>query len=279
MGNTPSSKPRNKTGKRVVAQKIETAQKTNVLSLTEHGLEEIPAEVYRLTSLRTLDLSKNKISSLGKVSQLKELKSFNCDENVLTSSELAPLSNLTKLQSLSLGKNRLENPSNQAFPSLPPTIKQLKIYGNSLSSIPKQICDPKMKLLEKLDLSFNNLAAVPIEICNLSALTDLNLDNNVIVSLPKEVGLLKKLKTLSLRNNYIQVKSTNFSDSSNPQPIPASVFEDTLLIDLNLHGNKLSSTQLNEFEGFNAFLERRKKVKTKNLYGGAMTDMGVCGLT
>eukprot|EP00970_Alexandrium_tamarense_P002833 scaffold397_cov317-Alexandrium_tamarense.AAC.2 len=233
----------------------------------------------RLTSLRTLDLSKNKISSLGKVSQLKELKSFNCDENVLTSSELAPLSNLTKLQSLSLGKNRLENPSNQAFPSLPPTIKQLKIYGNSLSSIPKQICDPKMKLLEKLDLSFNNLAAVPIEICNLSALTDLNLDNNVIVSLPKEVGLLKKLKTLSLRNNYIQVKSTNFSDSSNPQPIPASVFEDTLLIDLNLHGNKLSSTQLNEFEGFNAFLERRKKVKTKNLYGGAMTDMGVCGLT
>jgi len=279
MGNTPSSKPRNKTGKRVVAQKIETAQKTNVLSLTEHGLEEIPAEVYRLTSLRTLDLSKNKISSLGKVSQLKELKSFNCDENVLTSSELAPLSNLTKLQSLSLGTNRLENPSNQAFPSLPPTIKQLKIYGNSLSSIPKQICDPKMKLLEKLDLSFNNLAAVPIEICNLSALTDLNLDNNVIVSLPKEVGLLKKLKTLSLRNNYIQVKSTNFSDSSNPQPIPASVFEDTLLIDLNLHGNKLSSTQLNEFEGFNAFLERRKKVKTKNLYGGAMTDMGVCGLT
>ena len=94
------------------------------------------------------------------------------------------------------------------------------------------------------------------------ALTELNLDSNVIVSLREEVGKLSKLKTLSLKNNYIQVKTTNFS-SSNPQPIPASVFEDTLLIDLNLHGNKLSSTQLNQFDGFEAFLDRRKKVKSK----------------
>lgn len=88
------------------------------------------------------------------------------------------------------------------------------------------------------------------------------MDSNVIVSLREEVGKLSKLKTLSLKNNYIQVKTTNFS-SSNPQPIPASVFEDTLLIDLNLHGNKLSSTQLNQFDGFEAFLDRRKKVKSK----------------
>ena len=108
-------------------------------------------------------------------------------------------------------------------------------------------------------------------------LVELNLDNNVIVSLPNEIGQLKKLKALSLKNNYIRVKSTNFSES-NPQPLPASLFADTLLIDLNLHGNPLTSTQLNEFEGFDTFLERRKKVKTKNLYGGALVDMSVCGL-
>ena len=123
--------------------------------------------IHRCTSLKTLDLSKNKLTKLGKISQLKELKSFNCDENALTSSELSPLSSLTKLQSLSLGRNRLENPANRQFPSLPTTIKQLKVYGNSLSSLPKQICDPSMRLLEKLDLSFNNLAEVPAEICNL----------------------------------------------------------------------------------------------------------------
>jgi Leucine-rich repeat (LRR) protein len=122
---------------------------------------------YRCASLKTLDLSKNKLTKLGKISQLKELKSFNCDENALTSNELAPLSNLNKLQSLSLGKNRLENPTNHQFPSLPSTMKQLKLQGNSLSSIPRAICHPNMKLLEKLDLSFNNLAEVPAEICNL----------------------------------------------------------------------------------------------------------------
>lgn len=108
-----------------------------------------------------------------------------------------------------------------------------------------------------------------------AALTELNLDNNTIVSLPNEVGQLRKLKVLSLRNNYIQIIKNN------PQPLPASLFVDTLLIDLNLHGNsKLSSTELNEFDGFSVFLERRKKVKTKNLYGGAMTDgdTGLCGL-
>jgi Leucine-rich repeat (LRR) protein len=121
----------------------------------------------RCTSLKTLDLSKNKLTKLGKISQLKELKSFNCDENALTSNELTPLSNLNKLQSLSLGKNRLENPTNHQFPSLPSTMKQLKLQGNSLSSLPRAICHPNMKLLEKLDLSFNNLAEVPAEICNL----------------------------------------------------------------------------------------------------------------
>ena len=124
---------------------------------------------FRLTSLRTLDLSKNKIQHLGQISRLSELKSLNCDENMLTSSALSSVSKLTKLQTLSLGKNRLENPANQTFPSLPSTIKQLKIHGNSFSTIPRQICDPKLKSLEKLDLSSNNLAAVPTEISNLGA--------------------------------------------------------------------------------------------------------------
>jgi Leucine-rich repeat (LRR) protein len=106
-------------------------------------------------------------------------------------------------------------------------------------------------------------------------LTELNLDNNTIVSLPNEAGQLRKLKVLSLRNNYIHIVKNN------PQPIPSSVFVNTLLIDLNLHGNnELSSTELISFNGFDVFLERRKKVKTKNLYGGAISDddTGLCGL-
>ena len=120
----------------------------------------------RLNNLRTLDLSKNKIHHLGKIQQLKELKSFNCDENELGTRSLIPISKLTKLTSLSLGKNRLETASNQTFPEIPSKVKTLKLNNNSFSSIPMQICDPKLAL-EKLDLSFNNLAAIPAEISNL----------------------------------------------------------------------------------------------------------------
>ena len=44
MGNT---QPTNKTGRKVVAKKLENAGKTNILSLTEHGLEDIPVQVFQ----------------------------------------------------------------------------------------------------------------------------------------------------------------------------------------------------------------------------------------
>jgi len=100
---------------------------------------------------------------------------------------------------------------------------------------------------------------------------------NCIVSLPDEIGNLTKLKVLSLKSNNIHVDTIKFSPT-NPQPLPSSLFTETLVIDLNLHGNKMTSKQLNEFDGFNAFLDRRHSVKSKNLYGGALTDLDMCGL-
>ncbi|KAL3915709.1 MAG: hypothetical protein SGILL_005518 [Bacillariaceae sp.] len=134
-----------------------------------------------------------------------------------------------------------------------------------------------MSSIEKLDLAFNNLATVPEEIAHLTKLSDLNLDSNSIVALPTEMGKLKSLKTLSLKQNRISCTSTNWSDK-NPQPLPAVLFKDTPLIDLNLHGNPLSSSEINTMEGFDAFLERRREVKFQGLLQGAMTDLEACGL-
>lgn len=127
--------------------------------------------------------------------------------------------------------------------------------------------------LESLDLSSNQLIVVPEALANLSNLEDLNLDHNSLISLPDKLGALKKLKILSLRHNQIAVSSTVFT-KQNPQPIPESVFVETKLIDLNLHGNvKLTNTILNEFDGFAVFLDRRQKIKSKTL-----TNLDVCGL-
>jgi len=273
-------------------RKLENAKKTGVLSLQEHGLEkEIPRQVFELTNLRTLDLSRNKLTKLDQgLAALANLRSLNCDNNKLQRGSLGPVTHLSKLQTLSLGSNQLghdlkssENPSRKlqqqpdALPPLPPSLRQLKLDTNHFTSVPPQICNPVLTKLEKLDLSFNHLASVPPAIAVLTSLVEINLDSNLIVSLPSDMAKLKKLKSLSLKNNSITVESTNFS-SRNPQPLPAELFTDTPLIDLNLHGNKLTNTALNEFEGFQQFLERRQKVKTKGVYGGALTNLSVCGL-
>jgi hypothetical protein len=46
MGNAGSSQPSNRTGKKVVDQKLENAKKTGVLSLREHKLENVPDRVF-----------------------------------------------------------------------------------------------------------------------------------------------------------------------------------------------------------------------------------------
>jgi Leucine-rich repeat (LRR) protein len=266
-------------------QKLENAKKLGILSLSEHGLDVVPAQLFvpELKKLRTLDLSKNNLTRLGNMHSLVELKSLNLDSNMLPAGSLTPVTSMAKLQSLSVFGNRLGKPvvgdpsyprrqQPESVPELPPSLKQLNLASNFFSNVPKHILSPRLVKLEKLDLAGNHLAVAPVEIANLVNLQELNLDNNCIVALPEEIGLLKKLKVLSLRNNQLRIATTIFSEK-NPQPLTKSLFTDTDLIDLNLHGNQMTNTQLNQFEGFQDFLDRRQKVKSKT-----MSNLDVCGL-
>ncbi len=236
--------------------------------------------------MRTLDLSNNKLKRLpNPLATLTGLKSLNCDSNKLVKGSLVPLSKLEKLNSLTLSNNRLgvefdgeRRIVGPHLPNLPHALKIIKLDSNQLTEIPRSIISSNLVKLEKLDLSNNSIIAVPEDLCNaLKSLTEFNLDRNLIVSLPKQMSNLKKLKSLSLQHNKIRGQTTAYSPQ-NPQPIPAELFTETPLIDLNLAGNAMTNTQLNEFEGFAAFLERRQKIKSKNIYGGALTDLNLCGL-
>jgi Leucine-rich repeat (LRR) protein len=261
-------------------QKLENAKKLGVLSLTEHGLETLPPQIFALVDkLRTLDLSKNALTSLAGLDQFHAtLKTLNCDRNQLTN--VTTIGTLDKLQSLSLAHNQLGRPDAVWPTTWPASLQQLSLASNGCSNIPLSLLllaapatPPRLTKLVKLDLSCNHLAILPDEINQLSALEELNLDDNAIVSLSDAIGDLTRLKILSLRNNRLTVTSTLFNPASNPQPLPSVLFTDTALIDLNLHGNQMTNTQLNQFDGFAAFLDRRQKVKSKT-----MTNFDVCGL-
>ena len=255
--------------------------------------------MFQLVTVRTLDLSNNKLKVLpDALANLKALKSLNCEHNKLTKGSISPsLARLSNLAVLSLGNNRLGKNAEESITGnankkkvkasatqdiiLPiiPSLKQLKLNDNQLHTIPPQICSPLLVKLELLDLSNNNIEILPSGIQHLVALQSLNLDHNALLSLPDEMKALSKLKSLSLQHNQIHViRHDDNRNNKYPQPLPSSLFTDTALIDLNLAGNPMTNTQLNEFEGFSTFLERRQRLKSKNIYGGALTDLSVCGL-
>jgi Leucine-rich repeat (LRR) protein len=268
-------------------QKLENAKKLGVLSLSEHALNEIPNQIFGAelaNKLRTLDLSKNHLTQVNGIGMLVELKTLYLDGNNLHAGSLESVSKLAKLQSLSVSGNNLGKPSPsktiassatimEPLPVLPTSLKQVNLSANFLSCIPRSLVSASLNNLEKLDLSSNQLATVPEEICNLQKLEELRLDSNMIIALPEAIGQLSKLKVLSLRENRLQVTKGASSDNSTGQPLPKSLFSDTSLIDLNLHGNRLTNTQMNQFEGYQDFLDRRQKVKSKT-----MSNFDVCGL-
>ena len=236
--------------------------------MQEHKLEAIPVPVFSLLNLRTLDISSNKLEELPSLlaNNLENLKVLKCDNNKIVS--LGPIENLKKLQNLSACNNRL-----QSDLSLPISLKELNLKGNNFENVPRNIIS--LTKLQVLNLSQNNLASFPADICSiLASVVELNLDDNQITSLPEEIGKMKKLKLLSLKNNAI---CGNLSH----QALPSSLFVNTPVIDISLHGNtEITATQLNNFDGFDKFLERRTKVKNKDLAGfDQLTGKYTCGLT
>jgi Leucine-rich repeat (LRR) protein len=266
----------------IVKQKLENAKKVGILSLTEHKLNVIPPTVFELAAhLKTLDLSNNTLTCLDpKLAQLTKLKTLILDGNQFCATTLQPISELSQLQKLTVSRNDLGHlprlnktqPPKVAEPEsalprdLPTTLRELSLAQNRIVDIPPSVF--ALEKLEKMDLSNNQLkGCLHTSIGSLKNLTELILDGNTLTSLPESIGSLGKLKVLSLKDNA-------FRGKAKPQTLPAVLFTDTPVIDLNLHGNPMTNTELNEFEGFDQFLERRQKVKSKT-----MVNLSVCGLS
>jgi leucine-rich repeat protein SHOC2 len=155
----------------------------------------VPAEIGRLTALRTLYLNQNQLTSvppeLGRLTKLTSLVLF---FNQLTSVP-AELGNLTALQILTLSSNQL-------------------------TSIPAELGN--LAALQTLDLSNNQLRSIPAEFGQLTNLTSFRLVNNRVSSLPAELGALTSLLGLEFSGNPLsfgalpdEVKSLSTENGGN----------------------------------------------------------------
>ncbi|TFG11889.1 MAG: leucine-rich repeat domain-containing protein [Promethearchaeota archaeon] len=167
------------------------------LNLRGCNLNEIPDTIGRLTQLKKMNLSKNKLISLpSSMSNLKLLKELDLSHNQFNKFP-SIISQLKYLEKLSLKINSIEEVPDTVseFSSL----RLLDLRKNNLKILPKSLSN--FKNLTYLGLSFNNLNSIPENIHKLESLEVLVCDYNNLKALPETIGDLMKLKVLDVDGN------------------------------------------------------------------------------
>merc|ERR1711988_1707416 len=145
---------------------------------------EIWPSIYKLTGLKDLDLSGNKIAKISnkKIKKMKQLESVDLSSNKLTS--IPPFGGLSQLKKLDVSRNDLT--------SLALGLKNLFLSDfdcshNQLTATPDGLFASTTNLattLRTLDISFNSIASLSPDIQKLPEIRDFDASNNLLTSLP-----------------------------------------------------------------------------------------------
>lgn len=236
MGNKPSVKAH-----------MENAQRTGVFQLQSSKLEEIPVELFRLKSLRTIDFSNNKLKYLPKeFGQFLALKTL-----LLKNNQLSQLPDefccLRKLETLSLENNSLF--------SLPPAFDALKslrsinLSNNKLEQFPRQIIT--LPNLDFVDLSHNSITTVPDGVSQLSVM-ELNLNQNKISILSDDLADCPRLKVLRAEENCLALEE-----------VTRKILGHSQISTLAIEGNMFELKRLHDHPDYELYQERYTASKKK----------------
>ncbi|XP_061408692.1 leucine-rich repeat serine/threonine-protein kinase 1 isoform X1 [Lethenteron reissneri] len=188
------------------------------INLSMNCIFSLPAEVFLLTNLKTLNLSHNQLSEFGcperaalGLVQCRDLEVLNLSYNQLGGLRKEVLQLLNGLRCLNVSHNQLK-----AFPpAWHCPLVQLKATHNQLEEIGESFQLHWESTLQELDLSNNALAELPAAILQLTELQSLNLsDNHLLVIPPARMWTCCKLQTLDLSQNYIGKQPSLFSRGS-----------------------------------------------------------------
>lgn len=149
------------------------------------------------TWVQDLNLSNNKLASVPRnISNMKSLIQLNLSGNNLNVITREVFS-LPSLRYLNISKNNL-----QKLPRFPAkgkiSLKSLNVSDNKLKALPQSIM---LTSLEILNLSKNSFTEVPLCVCEITTLKDLDVSHNrEINSLPQAMGKLRNLCYLGLKD-------------------------------------------------------------------------------
>ncbi len=216
------------------------------LNLSRNQLKYLPESISNLSNLTQLDLSYNQLINLPKsITNLSNLTQLYLSYNQITNLPES-ISNLSNLTQLYLSYNQITN--------LPESISnlsnltQLYLRRNQLTPLPESITN--LSNLTQLDLGRNQLTYLPESISNLSNLTQLDLSGNQLTHLPESITNLSNLTQLYLSGNQLTHLPESISNLSNLTELyvignqlthlPKSISNLSNLTQLNLKANQLT---------------------------------------
>ncbi|KAI9651092.1 hypothetical protein NHQ30_001129 [Ciborinia camelliae] len=182
---------------------LSRVQKYSHVDLSGKNLNTIPIALYSKTSeIISLNLSRNLSLDLPKdfiasCVNLRDIKFVNNEAWKLPAS----LSRANRLTILDVSNNRLEQLDHAELSRLQGLIS-LKLANNRLKSLPSYF--GLFRSMRTLNISSNFLEEFPEFLCNMSGLVDIDMSFNGISDLPIEIGKLTNLERFVITNNRLK---------------------------------------------------------------------------
>ena len=192
-----------------------------VISLTNCGLDRIPASIKRCKQLRRLNLERNQIRHIPKwLTDFDSIEDINLNFNNLDLTR-RDIRRLSKVKSVSLAGNGIKklpnnvgclhceslNLAKNRLSTLPSSFAQLKqlryliFYENEFEIIPEILTD--LTNLKHLDFYKNKITEIPDFVGNMENMQQLFLSFNQIEEIPDTLRNLKRLKYFYIHHNEL----------------------------------------------------------------------------
>uniref|UniRef100_A0A6I8PA57 Leucine-rich repeat-containing protein 40 n=1 Tax=Ornithorhynchus anatinus TaxID=9258 RepID=A0A6I8PA57_ORNAN len=190
------------------AEHLKHLSSINVLDLRDNKLKSIPDEITLLQALERLDLTNNDISSLPyALGNLPHLKFLALEGNPMRTIRRDLLTKGTQ-ELMKYLRSKIKDdapPQNETTTTgtamTLPSESRVNVHAIvTLKILEYRIVELK-ETVSDVNLSFNKLSLISLEISVLQKLTHLDIRNNLLTALPDEMSALKKLQTINLSFN------------------------------------------------------------------------------
>ncbi|KAH7646535.1 Leucine-rich repeat-containing protein 57 [Dermatophagoides farinae] len=233
--------------KQSVKSHLENSQRTGVFQLTKAKLNEIPPDVFRVTTLRTIDLSTNHLKTIPiTIANFTNLRTLILNENLLTQLP-EEICRLAKLETLSLAGNQLHTLPTKLGDLR--SLRSINLSNNRLQKFPIQL--RTIRQLDFIDLSKNKITEIPDGVGELQA-HEINLNQNQLSKISDDLARCPRLKVLRLEENCLRLDE-----------ITRSLLTESQISLLAVDGNLFDMKQLQDHPSYDQYMERYTATKKK----------------